>query len=209
MMLESIPWWVWLISAPILFGIGFWGGIIQHSHLTIGEGGTLPSYFRYFFTSHTLVSVTNTIVQTTIASFTLPGNSISQNNRFVWEGLIGWINNTGVALNEPIIILKIGGQVVTQIGNTTAFATSPNERGGHFMLTLSQGPSSSILQGRSAWTDSINNTSGNPVLADRITSSLSVTPNFAIDNLIEINVLNVSANVNYTTNHRYSSFSMS
>lgn len=203
-----IPWWVWVLTLPFVFGIGFWGGVLQHSHLTIGEGGALLSYFRYFFLSHTLVSVTNTIVQTTIASFTLPADSVPQNSKFVWEGLIGFINNTGVNQNEPIIILKIGGAVVAQIGNTTAFATSPNERGGHFKLTLSQGPSSSMLQGRSAWTDTINNTSGNPVLADRITSSLSVTPNFAIDNLIEINALNVTANVNYTTNHRYSSFSM-
>jgi hypothetical protein len=122
-------WWLLASMLALAFGVGFWGGVLQHAHQNAGDGGTLDLYARVLFRTVSVVTdVGNTVVATTVASFIIPANTVPEGRGLRLTAHLVWRQNTGLPQNEPSIRWGMGALFFGHVGNTTAFATNVNER---------------------------------------------------------------------------------
>ena len=121
--------WIALTLLLLVFGIGFWGGVLQHAHLGPGDGGTLdrPLILRR---DVTFASAVNTAALTTVLTHTIPANTIlvGMGLRIYAHGFI--LQNTLTAQASPLIRISIGGATVLQFPAAAipALANQPGAR---------------------------------------------------------------------------------
>jgi hypothetical protein len=117
-------WWLLASMLALAFGAGFWGGVLQHAHLSAGDGGILTIYPRVLFRDTTNTLIINSIANNDV-TFTVPGGTLGTQRllRFTISGQL--INNTGLAQVPPGITILYGGvNGIAWISGTTVPSTS-------------------------------------------------------------------------------------
>lgn len=150
----------------------------------------------------TPASIVNSVAQTTLASFTIPANSIGPTGSlefFVWTR---WINASALNANCPIIKINLGG---VQIGGINAVIGTPapnaNAFGYYchiFLKNLNVGNAQSVLCWNCVTDPTIQFTSKFPDQIDA-GSYRPVAIDTTIDNLLTVTAQNPIADPLYTT----------
>lgn len=123
-------WEYWSIACVLIGMAGFWGGVLQHSHLNAGDGGTLTTYLRAASVNLTPATINSSVVNTILASLPMPATQILPTSRLIFEAWGDCIQNTGVAAAAPTFAIDLDGtNVCSIIGATVSLPNSPSAYG--------------------------------------------------------------------------------
>ena len=200
--------WIILGTLPLFFFLGYWGGVLQHSHLSAGDGGNLQDYLP---TPHRNVLGTDILGSITPndITVTIPGGTLALNKTIRVTVLGEFLNNTGLAQVPPQIDLGYGAAGSECIlFPATTIGSHPNRRMWRAQWFISA-QNSNLL--RSVWMDiDFSEFSGSvivPVLSQnggRSPFSFPQSFNNTIDQPMRLRVVNQVNNAQY--GHRVNCF---
>jgi len=195
--------WLTLSALLLVVGMaGFWGGVLQHAHANSGDGGTLSGYGRVLFRSVAQTFIFNSTVETVLATYTLPGGTMSSGQVLRITTLLRWDQITGVAQNEPSIRVGTNGSSVCgHTGNSTPFASAAGPRTFQMVTILSVRGTTLNANGWYVWNDTTSFAPGLTPVIQKYFMGLGTLLNPAVDNTIEIRAANPIANASYGVQH--------
>ena len=174
----------WVLAALFLFavGVGFWGGVLQHAHLSPSDGGVLGDYPRLLLQDGATVTVVNDAASTVVLTLTIPANTIA-----VGEGLRiyasgSFLQSTGIDQASPGIFMDFpDGQTVVGIvaGGFPVIVTSGSTRFWALeCIVTNQGTSNASARGK-LWVTNVASFTATPLILSY--SNTLVPCNFGID----------------------------
>ena len=178
---------------------GWWSGVFQHGHSGSTDGGSLLDRPRTLINDVTIREAANTAALTQIFSSIIPGGTVTQGRslRYSIHGRI--LNGSGVVQNSPLINVKVGNQIVFQLGAAAlVLAHSATDRGwgvNGFATNIDQAAGALRWFGNVWLIDQISTVSVNPTLNQRFQHRTpGGGPNMSIDQAFSIEVQNAVAN---------------
>lgn len=184
---------------------GWWGGVNQHGHTGPDDGGTIP-YEKIVGKNLVQTSNPNTIAQTTLGLITIPASVFALATRIDYEAVLTWLQQTGVAANDPTLtLLRDGAAQLSHVGNAVAFASSATVRLIRFNVTFTL-VSNGVFDyvGEYWFMDQQVSTGVAPTISRVVGFTNRAGFNQGADHTIAIAATNPIANANYSVTHRNS-----
>lgn len=107
---------------------GWWAGILQHLHTDAGQGGSLLDYPRVVGRTSNQVIIDGSIVETELATFTIPAGVLTPGNELRVRSQFSFRNNTGAGQTMGTLRFYCNGLNIAAAGGVVAVPTSANVR---------------------------------------------------------------------------------
>lgn len=194
--------WIVLSLLALLIGMaGFWGGVLQHSHVGAGDGGSLLAYPRIVSADNTIVEIAGSVAPTELWSFVLPANTLTTSTVVMVELGGDWLNN-GITIspNSPQFHLRLSGSSTLMLNPTVAALPKQAARHG-WVLQFSVAIFNTNPQIESIGPGNLQilRNTGGVILVDQWQAQTYVGLDWTTNKTLALEVTNANADADYRT----------
>jgi len=121
--------WLTISALVLVFGMaGWWGGVLQHAHQSVSDGGVLTDRPQVLARDITQTVTSNSIALTNVLTFTIQANTVAtgQGLRIYARG--NMTQNGFVNAGSSLVRIQIGGSLIINLplsGATLSQSATP------------------------------------------------------------------------------------